>query len=688
VCLFVGLAYAVLLYYRNRRSAGMSRGLAIALGLLRFAAVTIIAFLILGPVIKYQKVTIEPPVLVIAVDNSTSMVTAEDSAQANRQAEDIRRVLGELHDRLADRYEVAQYIFGQEVKQSGEADFSEPVTDLSEVFESLKNRYANRNLGGVILATDGIYNRGRNPRYSTSGLRTPVHTLAFGDTTVRRDVKIAETGSNRIAFLNNRFSIEARVEADKMAGQTLEFTVSEGGEVLFRESVEVDDDHFAHHFRALPEADKPGLREFVLEVAGIEGEVTLANNTRSVFVDVIDSRRKVLIVAEAPHPDVAAIGRAIAGNENYEVVTRTAADFDGNLSEYDLVITHDIPGAGSAGKAFARVLADSDLPFLAIAGLGIDTRQWDEMPTGLNFSGGNRLQMRHSDVSGWINKSFARFALPEGLPKLLSEAPPVQAPFGATMRGGSTEAVLWQRIGPVETTDPLLVVSEVNMRRTAAMAGEGMWRWRIYNYAMEEDHAVFDQFINGIVQYLALKEDRRFFRVENAEEYMENQRVVLRAELYDENYEPVTDHEISLVITDAEGRTYPFAFIPAGSGYRADAGILPAGRYSYEASVNRAGRTYTETGSFHVRTFDLENANLTADHQLLRAISANSGGHSYTPEKAGELADLLLNDDAGIKPMSHRSQELRSLLEFKWIFFVLLALLSVEWFARKRSGFY
>ena len=34
------------------------------------------------------------------------------------------------------------------------------LTDISSVFTTIFNQYINRNIGGIVLATDGIYNTG------------------------------------------------------------------------------------------------------------------------------------------------------------------------------------------------------------------------------------------------------------------------------------------------------------------------------------------------------------------------------------------------------------------------------------------------------------------------------------------------------------------------------------------------
>ncbi|HKK40369.1 MAG TPA: hypothetical protein VJ949_13195, partial [Cryomorphaceae bacterium] len=192
LCPVAGLLFAGLLYFRNRSIAEVSKGALWTLSILRFLLVTIVAFLLLGPLVRYFDISIEPPVVAIVTDNSSSLLLGEDSAQT---AQRVRDIYAQLRNDFSADYEVATYTFGAELSEGGEIDFSEPVTDISSVFSSLNDRYANRNLGAVVLLSDGIYNRGRNPRYVNNGLKAPVYTVAFGDTTLKRDARIAETAA-------------------------------------------------------------------------------------------------------------------------------------------------------------------------------------------------------------------------------------------------------------------------------------------------------------------------------------------------------------------------------------------------------------------------------------------------------------------------------------------------------------
>src|ERR1039458_9599962 len=87
------------------------------------------------------------------------------------------------------------------------------------------------------------------------------------------------------------------------------------------------------------------MQRYTVKLSDVDGEVSFANNVKDIFIDVLDGRQKILILADAPHPDVAAIKNALESNENYEVNSFIANDFDKSLVGYNLVILDQLPSS-------------------------------------------------------------------------------------------------------------------------------------------------------------------------------------------------------------------------------------------------------------------------------------------------------------------------------------------------------
>jgi hypothetical protein len=57
------------------------------------------------------------------------------------------------------------------------------------------------------------------------------------------------------------------------------------------------------------------------------------------------------------------------------------------------------------------------------------------------------------------------------------------------------------------------------------------------------------------------------------------------------------------------------------------------------------------------------------------------------PADMDKLAEKLMARE-DIKTISYTEKKLNDLINLKWIFFIILALISAEWFMRKRNGAY
>ena len=72
-----------------------------------------------------------------------------------------------LKTSLEEKYEVKTYTFGENLTEGNQIDYSKKITDLSNAFDEIGNKFYNRNVGALILASDGIFNQGSNPVYNS-----------------------------------------------------------------------------------------------------------------------------------------------------------------------------------------------------------------------------------------------------------------------------------------------------------------------------------------------------------------------------------------------------------------------------------------------------------------------------------------------------------------------------------------
>jgi len=681
-CLLAGIVYAGALYFRDRFNRTYGTPLATFLGVVRFACITLLALFLLKPLIKIIQRSVEKPIIVIAQDNSESLVVGKDSSY---YTSDYRRQLSEFVAAFGEDYDVRTFTFGQSVHEGIDSlNYEEQLTDYSGFLEDIYTRFSGRNLGAVVMASDGLYNKGTSPVYSYKKLNVPVYTIALGDTTVHKDALIANVAANRLAYLGNRFPMEITVEGRKSAGETVTLNVSRKGNTLHTQTITFTDDRSFQKIPLTLEASEVGLQRYSISISRIADEVTYANNSKEVFIDVLDNRQKILILAHSPHPDIQAIRSALSVNQSYRVDVKLAQEFNGNLQDYSLVIWHQLPALGGIGSSAITSAIEKKIPGLFIWGTSTDFGAFNGLNLGLTL---NNYRNNSTDIGGSISETFTTFNWESNFPSLIRMLPPLQVPFGDLSFSPGVQTSITQQVGTIKTAKPLVAFNEVNENKFGFVLGEGLWRWRSTAYQQSESHDGFSELITKSVQYLASKDDKSLFRVNAKNDFVENENIVFNAELYNASYEPISGREISMVIANESGQEFNYLFSSNGDMYQLDAGRLPVGNYSYRAKASSEGDVWTERGEFSVSELQLETVNTIADHRLLNQFARENNGKMVYPSQMQQLIEEIRNKKE-IVSIAYENKELDELINFRWLAAVIILLLSTEWLLRKRAGTY
>ncbi len=677
-CLLAGGAYAFILYRKDKKFSDISIWIVRLMTAFRFLVITILCFLLLSPLLKTVNRSVEKPIIIIAQDNSESLIAGKDSAFYKKE---YKQNLQNLMNVLGEKYEVRSYSFADKIKELKNVDslkFNEKQTDIAALFDEIETRYSNRNVGAIILASDGLYNKGSNPVYTFDKIKTPIYTIALGDTTIKKDIILAKVDHNRLAYLGNEFPLEILVNAKQLKGKTTTLTVSKGGQTLFSKTINFNSEIFTTTVPIILQAKEVGLQHFKVNLSSVADEMSLANNYSDIFIDVLDAREKILILSDCPHPDVAAIKLSIEGNQNYEVESYTIDEFDKSLKKYNLIILHSLPSIrNTASKTLTEINA-SNIPVWSFSGANTILRNDLSVISKAN---------KTNEVEPVLEENFPLFTISEELRKAFKDFPAVTCPFGTYQSDNNSNVLLYQRIGIVDTKTPLMLFSSNGDSKVAVFTGEGIWRWRLQDFAANNNHLLFDEFVSKTVQYLSVKEDKSFFKVRGKNNFYENEAIEFEAEVYNESYELINEPEVNIVFTNADNKKFNYSFSKTSNAYRLNAGMMPVGEYKYDAKVKVGEKVYAQHGEYSISALQVELTNTVADHQLLFSLAKKHDGELIYPSQLEQLAEKL-NNREDIKSVSYTEKKLNEIINLKWIFFLLLALLSFEWFMRKRNGAY
>lgn len=684
-CVLLGLGYALLLYYRDTTFREQAPQLHKWLGVMRWLTVTILSALLLSPLLKSLLTETKKPVVVLAQDQS-------ESAAADLQGEALEQYKQNwtgLRDALSEEYEVHELAFGDQVREGVNFEFTDKVTNLSELLRGMYDLYGGQNLGAVVLASDGIYNEGSNPAYSDAQLSAPIYTVALGDTTPKKDLLVKRVFHNKIAYLGDKFSLQVDVAATNCAGQQTVLNISkvEGEQVkpLQTIPISVAGNDFFTTKEVQIEADQPGVAQYRISVAALPGEASTANNRKDIFIDVLDARQKILLLANSPHPDLSAIRQTLEINKNYQVSVAYISEPGLDIGKYDFVVLHNLPSQNNDISGLLNSMNDKRIPRLFIAGMQTNYTALSKAQALVSIQSDGR---QSDDVQGKVASQFSSFTLDN---KMLEELPkfnPLTSAFGTFEATAQAQVLLWKRIGRIDTKQPLLAFGETNGVKTGIFLGEGLWRWRLFDFLQHQNHEIFDELMGKSVQYLSQKEDKRKFRVNlDKSIFNENEPVTFGAELYNDNYELVNNPDVSMSIRNSGGKEYTFTFNKLGKAYSLNAGILPVGNYTFKAMTNFNGQNLTYEGKFSVRPIELELFETTANHSVLRQLSSKYGGETVFPAQLASIAEKIKTNQT-VKPVIYQTTKTNPLINLKWIFALLALLLAAEWFLRRYFGAY
>lgn len=646
---------------------------------LRFLSLFLIIILLIGILLESISYKEEKPIFLTLIDNSSSMLNYKDSAEVESG---VIAFCNDVKAQFGDQFEYETVGLDLETINLDSIDFNQPSTDLDKAITGVYNQYYNRNIGGVIMISDGNYNRGANPIYSGERFKfVPIYTLGVGDTIQKKDARINSVLANDITFLGNQFPVEVSIEGHKVAGERSIVSISRDGKILKQEEVVFNKENYELiKLNFILNADIVGFSEYTIEIRPLNNESNYQNNLRSFYIEVLDARSKVLLLANGPHPDMGAIKNTLVQDKNLEVITKRKLDNPAQIKEFDLIIWHE-PEKGFSDEVLNQITFHNKSVWFII-GPNTSSNIIKRLPIGIT----SQVGRQSDEVQASYNEQFSRFEFSQKAKERIADFPPLLTHYGELNLDKRADIFLYQRVGSVKKKDPLFFFVAENNKKYGVTYGEGLWRWRIADYMRNQNHLVFDEIVSKTVQYLMVNVNSSKLRITLPKEFVEGEDVVVGASFYNESLEPITSVPIELKLNfkDEELR---YNFSPSGQSYSLNLGALDAGVYNWEASASFEGKSHSKIGSFVVKKIELEGMDTKSNFMLLNQLSVNSNASFHSLNNYRNLISEIA-DREDMVTVSSPSTTYHKLIDYIWWLALILLLLSTEWFIRRYSGGY
>ena len=661
-CILLGVGYAYFLYRKNRL---LSETLKVVLFAIRTIVVSALAFLLLNPLSTIIQTSEEKPIVILAQDVSFSTSDISDSLSFEN-----------LKFQLQDNFDVVTYSYSDKVNEYFTNKKLAYSTNISNLFNEIDLKYSNRNLAGIVLSSDGLYNEGSNPTYHKIAKNIPIYTVSVGDTIIKKDVKITNVLYNEISFLDNVSPIEVQILADKCKGENIKVSLYLENKLLETKSLTINQNSEFIKTNFKVKNSRVALQNYKVKINTISDEKSETNNLYNFSVDVLDSKYKILILADKVHPDIAAVKSVLDKNKNYEILQKKSSEIlASELNKYNLVISFYLENKNS--DMIKELTENSVSVLMFVNPLSVNVHNQIYPSSFVNSKGKNQ------EVTATYNSSFSKFNVSTDLQNYITGLPPLYSVFANYNISPSSQVLFYQTIGMHETKKPLIVLDETN-KKISVVYAEGLWKWRINDRTENNFHKNFDELFTKIAQYLLVKEDKSRFRITHDKNIIEGQVLEFFAEYYNESYELNNEKEVTIKIQNKDNEQFNYVFSKdVNSSYFMKVSSLKSSEYTYTASYNNSEEIVK--GSFNVISKQKESKVDVANHQLLYQLSFESNGKQYF-DYSNIATDLVESNQN--KTIIHSSEKNESVINKMWLLVLLLSFLSFEWIVRKYHGFY
>lgn len=626
-------------------------------------------FIVLFP-FQWNKTKTEliPPDLLILEDKSQSVLDWE-------QYEESQLALAHLIEELKQDFNVKHYTFAEQlVSIQDSAQIDHESTNLSAALQQLWQRYEHASLNSVVVFTDGIYNQGLDPYYLQYPAGIKTIWLGAGSPIPEKDITISSINYPKKIILGQTATFEIQLYAIDFNAVNTSLSLSIEGEPTTRYPVEFNGDQSYFNLQHEWIPSEPGWYEIHLSTPFLAGETHAHNNQQKFFVEVIAQSFDILILAAAPHPDVAFLHQLDNFIDQSDITVHYGPDLPTHLDDYDLVISHQWPSSLSLSSQTAHI------QIVGALSTPSSFESWS-LPPLRKLPAHREMLVQWREESLQVPQLFKLHSAEEARPPFWYH---YQIPLAAINLG----TVLAEYDGPsnvfawMNADQPQLLLN-----------GVGWWRWHLHDNQKRELSEISTTpslpqtlFLNWIkyFQHLLSGEQLEVYTLKS--QFYQNESIQIYAYVLDE-FIKAHEEEVILKLWAGEEVLEEFTMHPMNpQTWTVDIGHWAEGLYQYKVEV--VGREELRAkGYFEVAAQSLESLDKVAKWSDMEQWAQLTQSPFYSWEQIDKIMPYLQDQKLDL-PVKRESLMRERMIEWSWWYLVILFLLTLGWYLRKKWNGY
>ncbi|MCH8968037.1 MAG: VWA domain-containing protein [Planctomycetes bacterium] len=623
-------------------------------------------------------------------------------------------------------------------------DHSGTATDLGQTL-----RQAVDSLNGapaaVVVISDGGFNQGESAEVLGDFAQArdiPIYTIGVGEAAPPRNCRVAELVAPPNAFINDPFEIETRIDTVGLTGEviTVELLTKQAGAtgeptLVESKTIRTVPGMTRYPLRFAYRGERAGRSVFTIRATAGVAEPITSDNQSQTYVNILDNKMKVLLVASGPSWTYRFLARLLERDETFDVACWLQSADRRAVRDGNTVIDHLPDSAAEVFDYDVIVLLDPDARSLPDGWAELVDTHVTRNGAGLMYCAarGHTPTFFHTPSAEPLVRLLPVVPHPEAdfiineIGYYQRQAQPIEfargaldhAMFSGRLAGVETtrSGEMWKQLGRVFWHYPvrhekaaatvllrhghprmrnsagghvLLATQFVGAGRTTFLGFDGTWRWRRYG------ENLFDQFWVQNIRQLAegrLSPDTARGQIQtDRTRYSAREPIVFRARLSNADYQPLDVPSVLLDITSSRANIEPIQITlrsdPNRIGWYKGQFVPPQSApvpARYIASIRLPGAPGEEdailTHEVEVRESDREILKPQMDRKQLVTLARRSAGGAYS-----EINDAFALPER--IPDRHETTTTRGhaepLWDTGWMLAGLVGLLSLEWALRKR----
>lgn len=660
---------------------------------LRGLALLLMLFILFEPILVLTEKKILPPVSLFFIDNSKSMRIDDGTDRIGL----VNNFIDELSQSDLNSNK-SFFSFGSKIKavesdSLKELNFSENTTNYADIVEAIKN--SDENISTITIVSDGIITEGSAPIYSAERLGIPFYNLAVGDSSRKRDIELKNVTFNDYIYAQSPTTIGATILNNGFAGNNVSAEIYEGSSLISKKNILLDKSGVNTVFFDY-EPINSGEKKIQIKIGIVEGESSTLNNNKSFFINVLDNKINILLIAGKPSADLTFIKNALVSEPNFNVKTLTQITSDTFLEQNqnllldsaDILYLIDFPNQNANIEFLSRVynkLLNKNVPFFLLLSADVSVQRLSGIEEILPFTISkiekDYLQVQpNPELSEVSNPLLNHSSLNEW-----TNLPPIPQPLSNLKIKPESRVILKTAVNGQPKSNPLVITKNLGSKRSIVLIGKDSWKWKLQT--AQKDVKVFDNFFLSSARWLNAPDQEKKVIIKTTKKfYSTGEPIEFSAQVYDEVFNPLSDAELKVKVSGPEFQE-EIILNSIGNGLYDGSLLIPNnGDYKFNGYAMFEGKNLgLDNGSFNVGDVELEFIESRTNFDFLNQLSVETNGQTYLNNEKERLIQDLAQANKNSSKEKIIISEIR-LWSSEILLILVIVLLSIEWFIRKRSG--